>query len=70
MIILKNVHTAIGGEKMQQVLERGVLLLALGTALITIVLMAMFFSAPQQESRAFADAQYVCAYAVETEDKP
>ena len=53
---------------MQQNMERGVLLLALGTALIAIVLIAAFFSTPQQESRAFADARYVFAHTAETEE--
>lgn len=52
---------------MVQWLERGVLLLALATALVALVIAAMFFSTQnQQESRAFADAQYVSA-GVETE---
>lgn len=54
---------------MVQWLERGVLLLAMVTALIAIVLLAMFFAPQPGESRAFADAQYVSAGA-ETEGKP
>ena len=53
---------------MQSMLERGALLLALGAALIAIVVTTMFMGARgKSESRVFSDAQYVSAG---TEEKP
>lgn len=53
---------------MQSMLERGALLLALGAALIAIVVTTMFMGARgKSESRAFSDAQYVSAG---TEEQP
>lgn len=56
---------------MQQLLERGALLLALFSVLLAIVAATMWINArSQSESHAFSDAQYVSAETAETEESP